>query len=163
MNILLTGNIFFTFAQMITRIMKRTIGNMLVGVVIVLFACGSQEGKGGVDWAERYRDSVFIDLGNGDLEVQFLEGMVDGSLYFRAAARVLKTPRIQGDTLYLPIKNGAEVKVSENVYRYLVDVMRRQNGLLRTDTSYEIRMSLRDSTYFVTRKSARFDWAKPCR
>ena len=80
------------------------------------FSCRSQSGREVVDWAERYRDSVFIDLGNGDLEVRFLEGKVDGSLYSRAAARVLKMPRIQGDTLYLPIKNGAEVKVSENVY-----------------------------------------------
>lgn len=142
--------------------MKNDLG-IIFFMTVVLFSCRSQCGREVVDWAERYRDSVFIDLGNGDLEVRFLEGKVDGSLYSRAAARVLKTPRIQGDTLYLPIKNGAEVKVSENVYRYIVDVVRSGNRLLRTDTSYGIRMALPDSTYFVTRKSARFDWAVPCR
>ncbi len=142
--------------------MKNDLG-IIFFMTVVLFSCQSQSGREVVDWAERYRDSVFIDLGNGDLEVRFLEGKVDGSLYSRAAARVLKTPRIQGDTLYLPIKNGAEVKVSENVYRYIVDVVRSGNRLLQTDTSYGIRMALLDSTYFVTRKSARFDWAVPCR
>lgn len=142
--------------------MKNDLG-IIFFMTVVLFSCRSQSGREVVDWAERYRDSVFIDLGNGDLEVRFLEGKVDGSLYSRAAVRVLKTPRIQGDTLYLPIKNGAEVKVSENVYRYIVDVVRSGNRLLQTDTSYGIRMALPDSTYFVTRKSARFDWAVPCR
>lgn len=142
--------------------MKNDLG-IIFFMTVVLFSCRLQSGREVVDWAERYRDSVFIDLGNGDLEVRFLEGKVDGSLYSRAAVRVLKTPRIQGDTLYLPIKNGAEVKVSENVYRYIVDVVRSGNRLLQTDTSYGIRMALPDSTYFVTRKSARFDWAVPCR
>ncbi len=142
--------------------MKNDLG-IIFFMTVVLFSCRLQSGWEVVDWAERYRDSVFIDLENGDLEVRFLEGKVDGRVYSRAAARVLKTPRIQGDTLYLPIKNGAEVKVSENVYRYIVDVVRSGNRLLQTDTSYGIRMALPDSTYFVTRKSARFDWAVPCR
>lgn len=141
----------------------KDVWSIIFVIMIVLFSCRLQNGQKVVDWAERYKDSAFIDMGSDDLEAQFLEGNVDMGLYSRAAVRILKTPRVQGDTLYLPIKSGAEVKVSENVYRYIVDVMRSGNRLLQTDTSYGIRMALPDSTYFVTRKSARFDWAVPCR
>lgn len=39
-------------------------------------------------------------------------------IYFQAVGRIKKGLSIKNDTMYLNIKNGAEVKIPENLYAY---------------------------------------------
>lgn len=122
--------------------------------VLGLFACKSKTEKMNENLTEFFRDSVFLNIEGGNLDNLFMEGRVNHKIYYQAVRRLNRGVSVQGDTLYWSIKNGAEVKVSENIYDYITFVWKLGNKNLRTDKNYEIRKGIEDGVYFVTRKDA---------
>lgn len=120
----------------------------LVGV----FSCTSGGKK--TNWTEIYQDSAFLNIEGGRLENLFIEAKVDRSVYYRALQRMNRGLSIQNDTFCWNIENGAEVKISENIYDYITLQWRLDNEKLKSDTIYEIRISAEDSIYFVAPKNA---------
>lgn len=125
-----------------------------VFAVLSLSACRPKGTGEGSRWADAYRDSAFLAIEGGDLELLFLEAKVNHRVYSRAVERIHRGLRVQGDTLYLSIRNGAEVKVSKNIYDYVAHMVALNNRRLKTDTLYEIRQEPGTNGYFVTRKDA---------
>lgn len=123
--------------------------------VFGIFSCKPRAEKDEINWTKVYRDSVFLSIPVGDLDELFSVGQVDQNIYFQAVGRIKKGLTIKNDTLYLNIKNGAEVKISENLYAYFQKRIMSDNRKLKTNPDYEIRQSLLDGSYFVTRKDTR--------
>lgn len=78
---------------------------------------------------------------------------VNPIIYRRALHRMNSCLTIKNDTLYWEIQNGAEVKISENIYNYITYLWKYSNAKLKSDTSYEIRKNIQDGGYIITLKN----------
>lgn len=124
------------------------------GIIILLFVCGlfsckPQTKATHENWAEFYKDSTFLEVEGNLLEDW---SQTDRRIYGQAHARMSRCMYIQHDTLSWDIKNGAEIRISENIYDYLTTIWHLDNLKLKTDTVYEIRKNTQAGGYFVTRK-----------
>ena len=125
-----------------------------ISTIFCLCSCRLKTEESVGRWTEIYRDSVFLGIEGEDLDVLFMEAKVSNRVYSRAVERLNKGLHIQGDTLYLDVRNGAEVKVSENIYDYVARMIMHGNRKLKTDTLYEIRQYPATKSYLVIRKDA---------
>lgn len=93
--------------------------------------------------AEYYRDSVYLECEGNLIEPEVIWAHQD--VYVPAYERMRRHLHFEGDTLNWDIKNAAEVKVSQNIYDYVIDGWRQANEQLRSGDYY---LFLDDDCYY---------------
>lgn len=108
---------------------------IIVFFIPILFSCKTSIKETDINWEEIYKDSVFLNIEGGDLEQLFIEAKVNHAVYYQAVKRMEKGLSVKDDTLYLKIRNGAEIKISENIYDYVSFMIRLENRKRKNEQS----------------------------
>lgn len=99
-----------------------------------------------------YQDSVFWGF-DGDLtDPRVIWDHLD--VYLSAHDRMMKCVYLKNQRLAWDIKSGSEIKISENIYKYLTDAMTYENEVLLPSGEYEICWIVPSGYYAVVKKSS---------
>lgn len=78
---------------------------------------------------ELYRDSIFLGFEGSLWDHETIWNNV--SIYLPAFQRMKRHLCVKDNQLFWTFKSGAELKISENIYEYVVDIWNRQNEKLK--------------------------------
>lgn len=108
-------------------------------------------------WGQKnisYRDSVYLvikeDLTNEDSLDTYIHR--NWPVYSQAHHRFVQNLYVKDHKLAWDIKTGAEIKISENIFEYLVKQTVYNNEVNLPSGDYEIRIYKKDGCYYVVGK-----------
>lgn len=105
---------------------------LMLNICVLVIFCSCQSDKIKTHTGEEisYKDSVFLKI-EGDL---FYPDVMwqNVDTWVRAQARMVKHRRILNNQFVWNVENGAQVKISENIYDYITRWWGRQNEKLAT-------------------------------
>lgn len=133
----------------VDKIMKLLGGICLMVVMIAFLSCNKSVQRAEA-WRDYYKDSVFIDVPGNSINEMLVNGVTVP--LGKGNVCLMKTRYLSGDTLCLGVTCGADVRVSENVYEYMLWVTHDENLKLKTDSEYELRLIKPENYYMVLRK-----------
>lgn len=98
------------------------------GFIMVILSCSSGRQPGKAIPFEQYRDSVFLKI-EGDLQdPEVIWGSKD--TYLRSLDRMERYLWIENNRLKWNVTKGKDIKISDNIYAYIVDAWKLQNARL---------------------------------
>lgn len=98
-----------------------------------------------------YQDSVYLEFEGNLYEPLIIRSHMD--IYIPAYNRLMRHVYIKNNRLVTDLKSGEEIRISENIFEYLIDAINDGNEKLSQSTEYAIYQNKFDGFYIVMKNS----------
>ncbi|MCR9012074.1 hypothetical protein [Gabonibacter chumensis] len=96
-----------------------------------------------------YADSVFLRINGDVMDSHTIWDNV--AIYLKALYRLEKHLRIENNRFKWDVKDGAELRITQNIFDYVIDRWEECNDLLETGC-YEIEREMKSGRFYVVPK-----------